>query len=264
MTGIIARSVGSHSTLSGGTRTSAKTVRPWQVRLEVPANRADCMLCTRPQLDEHYPADGWKTFGNSNTPWQYHRLLTPTDCWPIDKLWLLGGPGTLATALELAINDVIRSRGHLFPIWIFTHIGYGAGQNFAHHHWHICEPAPKPKRLELDGCVDLWGNPSFETVLGGVRAGQAFILPKALYKQELVPELAVESSKLIEKFNDKFNRPDYCLLLAIHNEVEWWVRYTPILNNWGGSEFAALDLNTPFVLPWPHEATAAHLLGEKP
>jgi hypothetical protein len=73
--------------------------------------------------------------------------------------------------------------------------------------------------------------------------------------------VAREASRVVDVFNRKFEWPDYCLFLGIHTPREWFVRYTPILNNWGGADFAALDFGTPFVLPWPHRATAAHLLS---
>ncbi|HUX35795.1 MAG TPA: hypothetical protein VMV71_02045 [Candidatus Paceibacterota bacterium] len=266
MTGIIQAAPGGLSTLSGGTRTAVKTERPWQVRLKVSETHASCPLCSRQQLDEHFPADGWKTFRNSNTPWPYHRLLIPTNCWPIDKLWSLGGKETvLAGMLQLAIDDVLRTRQQqLYPIWIYTHIGYGAGQNFAHHHWHITSPADKPKPLIIpDDAVKLWDNKRLNTYLCGVRAGQALIVQKKRmrFSDYLANNLAEESSRLVEIFNKKFCKPDYCLFFAFHSEMEWYARYTPILNNWGGSEFAALDVGTPFVLPWPHEATRDFLLG---
>lgn len=250
--------------MSGGTRTTVKTTRPWQVRMTLPANQSDCPLCSREQIDEYIPEPGWwKTFENSNTPWPYHRLLIPAYCWPIDKLWSLGGKETLETMLRLAIDDVVRTRGHLFPIWIYTHIGYGAGQNLPHLHWHICEPPTKPKNLDCEGLLTpLWSSDAFSVHLGGTRAGQAFIFPKVSYiPQSDLSKFATESWKLVEMFNNKFNQPDYCLFIALHSETEWWARYTPILNNWGGSEFAALDLGTPFVLPWPHEATRDFLLA---
>jgi len=264
--GIISPSVGSHSTLSGGTRTSVKTARPWQVPMYTPANRSDCPLCSREQIDEYYPTAGWKTFQNSNTPWPYHRLLTPTECWPIGKLWSLGGERTvLVGMLQLAIDEVLRTRQkQLYPIWIFTHVGYGAGQNFPHHHWHITSPADKPKPLIVpDSAVKLWDdNKRFGTYMCGVRAGQALIVPKKRlrFSDYVASKLAEESSRLVEIFNKKFDNPDYCLFFGLHGPEEWFVRYTPILNNWGGSEFMALDTDTPFVLPWPHEATRDFLL----
>lgn len=45
---------------------------------------------------------------------------------------------------------------------------------------------------------------------------------------------------------------------------EWFAKYIPILNQWGGSEYMALDHGTPFCLPWTHEATRDLLLAEDP
>lgn len=42
-------------------------------------------------------------------------------------------------------------------------------------------------------------------------------------------------------------------------EADWHVRYTPILNPWGMTEYAAIDYGTPFVLPWSHAKTVEFL-----
>lgn len=284
MTGQTMPSVGGHQTLSGGTRTKVKTVRPWQVRMPCPETeemRADCPFCSREQQDKHMIARGWKTFQNSNTPFPYHRLLVPDVCWPEKKLWSLGGnmilenrTYLLGLMLRMAISEVKRTRGELWPIWIYIHVGYGAGQNFPHPHWHLCgaptEPKPLFEKGKLpEGSEILFVGSQFTSVLCGVRAGQVAIvpLPKAkldtwkLVDSFVVEELANEAMRVIELFNEKFDRPDYCLFLALNSPTDWHVRYTPILNNWGGSEFAALDYGTPFVEPWRHKDTLEHLLG---
>ena len=94
------------------------------------------------------------------------------------------------------------------------------------------------------------------------RAGQVWIFPKEPVKmEEVLAELANTAWKVISTFNKKCGNPDYCLFLGIHESSRWFARYTPILNNWGGTEFAAFDCGTSFVLPWSHQATKAFLLS---
>ena len=266
MAGEMKRTIGGHLTLSGGTRTIVKTVRPWQPKLVFPATKEDCPFCSKSQEDEFTPGMGWKTFKNSNTPWPYHRLLIPTTCWEEEGLRSLGGRATLDVALRLAFNEVLRTRpANWAPIWIYTHIGYGAGQNFPHHHWHINEPVTTPRPLNVEGEEELWQTDDFRVVVCGVRAGQTLIIPKKrrIFSSEVISQLSREAWRVVHLFNEKFDSPDYCLFLGINDAVdEWYIRYTPVLNNWGGSEIAALDHGTPFVLPWPHAATVAYLKGE--
>ena len=278
MTGIVTRSTGGHFTLSGGTRGTVKPgPRPWQVALpERPGKNADCALCSQPQLDEHKVAEGWKTFRNLNTPFPFHRLLIPAECWNTSRLRTLGGPDILEKMFRLALGEIGRTRTETWPTWIYTHIGYGAGQNFPHLHWHLCgAPTPPAPIFGSEGVLNaltpLWESERLITAVGGVFAGQTIIrpypLPKyldttVLYEDGFFHDLAVAANRVVGVFNRKFNWPDYCLLLAINGPREWHVRYTPRLNNWGGSEFAALDYGTPFVLPWPHEATGEYLLKE--
>ncbi|MCR4328861.1 MAG: hypothetical protein NUV53_05155 [Patescibacteria group bacterium] len=160
---------------------------------------------------------------------------------------------------------MICGRTDPFPTWIFTHVGYGAGQNFPHHHWHVLQPGTEPKELRIgNDMIDLWESEAFVTVLTGVRAGEALIYPRPDYtKRDAFPErLAEDALRLILKFNQKFNNPDYCFLVAFNDPGEWFARYIPILNQWGGSEWMALDHRTPFTLPWPHEATRDFLLAD--
>ncbi|MBU6500581.1 MAG: hypothetical protein KGJ89_03955 [Patescibacteria group bacterium] len=279
------------STLSGGTRDKVKNItradRPWQVSMKYP-EPGKCGLCNKDDETKYIPGPGWKSFQNAFTPFPYHRILIPDVCWDEEKLRSLGGKETLRTALRYARNEILRTRGNMLPMWIFTHIGYGAGQNFPHHHWHICEAPTQPKNIFTRLWHDLVGDviiltkeakcilntsENFIISLYGRRAGQVVIFSKRrlshyfpivkasdlLEDKSLRTELLDETCAVVELFNRKFNYPDYCLFFGINRESEWYVRYTPILNNWGGSEFAALDFDTPFVLPWPHEKTLEFL-----
>ncbi|MCR4328862.1 MAG: hypothetical protein NUV53_05160 [Patescibacteria group bacterium] len=92
--GVVQTTIGGHLTLCGGTRTAVKTVRPWQVPMncpQYPHKREDCPLCTQPQIDEHSLSRRWKGFQNNNSPFSFHRLITPDECWDAITLWSLGG-----------------------------------------------------------------------------------------------------------------------------------------------------------------------------
>lgn len=279
MAGEIESSVRDLITLSGGTRTTVKIDRPWQPKLMFPKSSAECLFCSCKQEDEYVPGKGFKTFKNSYTPFPYHRLLIPLVCWEEQKLRSLGGLETLSLALKYALAEVARTRENLWPTWIYTHIGYGAGQNLTHQHWHLCGAPTEPQPLVVsDYCcnsneITLLHGQYITTILHGVRAGQVLIVPHddgeggIITTENFATNPCVQEDVfwtvhwVIEKFNEKFNYPDYCLFLALNSETDWHFRYTPILNNWGGSEFAALDYGTPFVLPWPHSKTVEYLVS---
>lgn len=284
MAGEIRNSVNGLQTLCGGTRTTVKVDRPWQPKMVFPTPNP-CPFCTKKQEDEYtyHPEDYFhcKTFQNSNTPFPYHRLLIPAVCWDEWTLRNLGGEDILKMMLSCALQEVKRTKEKFYPVWIFTHIGSGAGQNLTHNHWHLLAPPTDPKiflkydalGLIVSGEDILWRSWRLTVAVSGVRAGQTFIGPTrpkvngirtlsardVLENPSLFSELMEETYKLVMLFNDKFLNPDYCLLLALNSEDDWHIRYTPILNNWGGSEFAALDYGTPFVLPWPHSETVKFL-----
>lgn len=282
MTGELSVSLQGLLTLSGGTRQEMKTSRPWQPKLQIPNDTGNCTLCKKDDESKYIPGPGWKIFQNAFTQFAYHRLLIPDSCWPEEKLRSLGGGGTMFTALNYALAEVKRTKPKPFPSWIFTHVGYGAGQNIPHNHWHILEPGTTPnsffggllRDLKKEQVLRESGN--LTTAIHGTRAGQTLIFPTHLHaprdKMEtairasslwedplILAEVRNESHAVVELFNKKFFNPDYCLCLALNSETDWYVRYTPILNNWGATEFAALDNGTPFALPWPHEKTVEFL-----
>lgn len=182
MAGQLRASVRGLQTLSGGTRTSVKIDRPWQPKLKFPETSAQCPFCSRSQTDEFTPEVGWKTFQNSNTPFPYHRLLVPTSCWDEATLRSLGNAAVLERCWRIALAEIQRTRSSLFPIWIYAHIGYGAGQNLTHLHFHLCEAPTTPKPVVddefgvLPGGVPLRESERMETYLAGVRAGHAFVV----------------------------------------------------------------------------------------
>ncbi|MFH1246381.1 MAG: hypothetical protein V1489_01210 [Candidatus Liptonbacteria bacterium] len=274
MAGIVKESFAGLQTLSGGTRTAVKTVRPWQAPLVYPDAEHPCPFCTRQQTDEHFVRRAgmeWKTFANNATPFPYHRLLVPDRCWPESLLRRLGGALTLKVMIQLALDELVRTRPQIFPTWIYTHIGYGSGQNFPHLHWHLCGAPGTVPPARTNGfppdAATLFDSKYASSAACGVRAGQVLILPKeegVLWNDTAArADLIEHAHRVVKVFNRRFNKPDYCLFFALNDAEDWHCRYTPILNNWGGSEFAALEYETPFVLPWPHEATVEYLLKEE-
>lgn len=266
-------SVNNLQTISGGTKTSVKVGRPWQPKLVFPTPENPCSFCNRKSRDEHILFEGdrfFRSFQNSNTLFTYHRLLIPTKCWVEEKvLRSLGGSADyLSTFLRMAVIDVVRQRRYLHSTWIYTHIGYGAGQSLTHNHWHMCGVPEKLKKMQMGDHSILFNNEDFLTMVCGVKAGQVLIgnkkgwtLSDLLNNKSIIDKVAEAAYRVVDLFNQKFNYPDYCLFFGFNEEKYWFVRYTPILNNWGGSEFAALDMGTPFVLPWPHEETVKFLLS---
>ncbi len=274
MGGIITRSVRGCVTLSGGTRNVVKAHRPWQPKLVFPSESNPCPFCTRAQNDEYVPEAGWKTFQNFYTPFPYHRLLIPSNCWDETKLRNLGGEQLLLAALRVAIAELRRTREHICPTWVYAHVGYGAGQNLTHLHWHLCGAPTAPQAAFADDAESVLLNSSahFNITLCGVRAGQTIVRPNdeeniclvdVLGNDELFREFVFQAYWVVDIFNRRLHYPDYCLFLALNGEPDIHFRYTPILNNWGGSEFAAVDYGTPFVMPWPHSATKEYLLQQE-
>lgn len=262
--------VGRHLVLSGGTRTAVKVQRPWQPKLVFP-QPGQCRFCLgQPEAGEYSPAEGWRILPAAYTPHAFHRLLLPTSCWVEDRLRSLGREEALATVLRLALADIEQQRPQLFPTWVLAHVGYGAGQNVVHLHWHLVELGSEPEHLSLDerSFFELINSKQFRVGAHGVRAGQMLIVPqpdvrfsaKTFFQDEVLrQELAQRMAWLVWLFNEKFHFPDYSIILALLGQEDWYVRYTPILNQWGGGEVAAIDAGTPFVLAWPHEETVKFL-----
>lgn len=263
---------GPHGILSGGTKKEVKTSRPWQSKI---AFSEHCPFCTVKQEEVvRIPGDGWRIVVNTGTPLAYSRLLVPIECWDEPRIRMLGGPEAIEEALRYGLEEGARRDYPNAPLWIGVHAGHGAGQNLAHLHWHIVEPPTEPRILPVSYgdalrrgevlCENEW----FMVVMCGVRAGQLAILPQRgmtrrapdlLTHTGVRAALAEETSRVIALYNRKFHSPDFAVLLAQHAPDNWHVRYTPILNQWGIAEFAALDYGTPFHLPWPHAETVAFL-----
>ena len=231
MAGEICTSVQGLQTLCGGTRTSVKVDRPWQPKMVFPTPNP-CPFCTKQQEDEYkYFQDDYcfnfKAFQNSNTPFPYHRLLIPTECWDEKTLRDLGGKSVLKIVLRCALEEIKRTRKGLFPTWIYTHVGYGAGQNLTHNHWHLCGAPTEPNWLmsteEAPDNIVLDTNDDFLTIVCGVKAGQVLIgnkkewtISSLLTNHQRLSKLIYQVYFVVNLFNKKFNYPDYCLFFAFN------------------------------------------------
>ena len=281
---------GEIATLSDGTRSTVGIDRPWQKALnqEVDIVVVTCPFCTEEQpgadrtlvvkVFNRGKAGKWKIRKNRMTPFPFHHLILPLECYDNETLWTLGGERKIAGALHTA-RSAMRGYGgsNIEDAFFFVHIGYSAGPRWKHENWHLIEPPRKPTLMESD-LIELaerenlvvFRNLGFTVVAGGCRAGQCYIIPRR-GEMEMFPDrqantLATTIHRLVTLFNQKFTsaqglKPDFQVFVRFMNRRLVYAKYTPILNMWGGSEYAAIDEMTPFVLPWPHEATVRHLLS---
>ena len=132
---------GGMASVAGGTRTEVKLDRPWQQELKV--DKATCPFCTKPQaeLKRFEEGGGWRLIDNAFTPYRrdggIHKMLIPASCWAAEKLRHLGGYDSILCALRLIQGEL---NGHWQkPILVNAHVGYLAGQNVMHLHWHIVQ-----------------------------------------------------------------------------------------------------------------------------
>lgn len=285
---------GKITALAGGTRNAVNLDRPWQKEMVI--NRDACPFCAeeRPGADrslvvsihDHGDAGEWKVRRNRMTPFPYHRLILPLCCYDKDVLWQLGSERNIAGALYTAKSVMCGNAapGEETPgehVFFYVHVGYSAGQRWGHEHWHFTEPPRTPTMtrrdlFELVGRKHLvvFENDGFTVVAGGCRAGQCYIIPDGWKDSEqfwegradVLDTLALILHRLIALFNAKFKSaqglpPDFEIFVRFTSGLLVYAKYIPILNMWGGSEYAAIDELTPFVLPWPHETTVKHLLS---
>ncbi len=270
------------STLSGGTRTAVKLGRPWQRNIAIIAEN-ECPFETKPQtvLDEMETAEGnWRVLDNIATPYQWHRLLIPEKCWKEPQLRTLGGSRQIANALTLA-GRTMKKEGVTNRACLGIHVGWHAGQNVSHPHYHLVKPYELNNGRDFNlpnGCAEateIIRTGNFAIFCGGYMTGQCQIIPTnnerdAFYEQGMEEhmELATALARLLQMFNKAFAStegmpPDFRLGLQIENGFFMRGTYTPILNQLGfDADIAAIE-RTPYVLAWTHESTAAHLRSKQ-
>lgn len=270
---------GRRQSVAGGTRTEIKLDRPWQV--EIQPNPETCPFCTHQQKDLKIfdEGGGWRLIENAFTPYRVnggiHNMLIPSRCWPIEELRELGGEAKLTIAFELLQKAVEEHPDR--ALWINFHVGYQAGQNVPHLHYHIVQYS-LDKQPGDHLSADLALKYSYAGVyqhlvfqadnrtifgVGGVRAGQCFIIPKD--DNVTLPELAWPFWRFVNICNQKYKSkqglgPDYNTSIVMKGGRVLHGLYTPILNNYGSAEALAFyDSEAPISMPWTHEKTVEYL-----
>jgi diadenosine tetraphosphate (Ap4A) HIT family hydrolase len=257
---------------SGGTRLCVNIDRPWQTEIQV--NPATCPFESN-DVDAEVELEagaGWRVLRNRYTPFSWHKLIIPAECWPAEKLRLLGGPDCIAAALAITRAMISDSDEE---IWLGVHIGPSAGQNICHLHYHLLRPMQTihkgdPDADVIDYCRSssriIFEDPNCVVVAGGCRAGQCFFIPRP-GESDNPPDIASTICRTIELYNRKFKSkqgllPDYALGLTFRKGIFRYGAYVPALNNWGFTEFLGLIETRPLILPWPHEETVRYLSVE--
>ena len=252
----------------GGTRVKIRI--PESCRTKLPRN-TDCPFCTKEQAEiflEGAPK-GWKLLPNPYTPHKLHRLIIPDRCWETGKLQSLGGLDEICKALKIAF---LASRKDNAEMAVFIHVGYSAGQNLGHAHWHLMEVRVKKPfaliKLSRNLLIDEKSK-NLETFAMGAHAGECLIIPKNnnLNFGEIIEEIAAGIEWIVDRGNNKFRNPknkqppEFLVAVRISaNNCLRYADYCPILSSWGATEivFAPLE-GGPITLPWPHETTARFL-----
>ena len=258
-------------TVTGGTRTSVKLDRPWQVDMEV--NPETCPFCTKPQeiIEDH---GDWIVLPNAFTPYPTHRLVIPRVCLPKSGLRMLGGSEGITTAL--GIGEATISKIGKPQMFHSVHCGYLAGQRLPHLHYHVLDnefsgfkshdASDEVLRLADEIETRVFARAGITVVAGGHRAGQCYIIPTGdfIYSTDVGGALF----RLIQMFAERFMSkqrlpPDFAFSGRFRDGRFAYGKFTPVLNNWGATEHNALEGEQPFTLPWPHEETVRHLLARK-
>jgi diadenosine tetraphosphate (Ap4A) HIT family hydrolase len=266
----------------GGTRQAIRTDRIWQMVPEWKPEK--CPFCTREQIvvSEIVEDGGWKILSNRFTPYPFHALIIPKECWPMDKLYALGGQEKIFAALRITERIVEEEDRQL---WLGTHVGLSAGQNVAthHSHWHalhplspateeICEAVPAlnepPPVPYYKTELTLFRERGVRYVVGGIRAGMCFIVPEnnelLALDTDKIDGMATGIYRIITASADAFRSqqwlpPDYMLGFCFAQHKFVFGFYCPILNPWGFTEIFGIMLGTPLTKPWSDETTFEHL-----
>jgi hypothetical protein len=258
---IIEQVPGGLSTLSGGTRGSIRLDRPWQADIVVTSS--SCPFDAEPSV-EPCAAPGWKVLQNPYTPFNFHRLIVPSECWPVGRVRMLGGLTQITAALTTAASLVPERENR----WLGVNIGPSAGQNQPHLHYHLVDFASC--HLESDELKDfgrLKDRTIFEAddvrgIVAGFRAAQVFFIPSA--GQVGIEAFAAALEYVTSLYSVAFRSvqglpPDYVFAAHLFGRSIRYATYIPILNQWGFTEYLGLIEKTPVVLPWPHLESVRHL-----
>lgn len=260
---------GEIKSVAGGTRTEVKLSRPWQKEIVVDPDT--CPFCTTDRdyyLHYFKEQGGWYLRENRFTPFPFHRLVVASSCWSPQQLRTLGGLEKIEAALEKSFNEVRHNPGSTVRIDVF--VGSLAGQNLAHLHYHTAQYFPDEQQnvrsrllafYALRPDLVLAEDGIFLVGVGGIRAGQCFILPKS---RPTIGKLARIIDHIVTLYNEGFLSsqglaPDFGISLNFRDTIFQYGLYVPTLNQLGSGEYLALHEGACVALPWPHEATVKHL-----
>jgi hypothetical protein len=189
----------------------------------------------------------------------------------------LGGAKKMEEAFLIADRIIKAEKRN--GMWVTANIGYLAGQNVCHVHYHIFEPNEIPQVQDLglalktvadnDLSVSVGQTECCSVFAGGVRAGQLLILPKMRSRSGGQPwqtAMAEVFSDIISLGEKKFRSkqgaaPHYTISMKFLHGRFNCASYIPILNHWGANEYFSLMQGTPLALAWPHHTTAEYLRG---
>lgn len=202
----------------------------------------------------------------------------------------MGGAQGIGSALKVAAK-IGKDNKKYGKLWIGVHVGWHAGQNLYHPHYHVIEPL---SALDVKGNAEespgldvtetaVMKSETMAVHCAGCITGQCWISVDTQELRDYIEawgfmegscrhngthELAETLANLIALYNDRFKStqglpPDFNLWLEIENGYLLGGTYTPILNQIGFDGYAAIQRNTPFVLAWSHADTARHLLGKE-
>lgn len=254
----------------GGTRILVRRDRPWQTDIHIDPRACPFEKKDDSELATFATASGWRLLLNKYSPFPWHRLLVPGKCWSKRKIRSLGGQEEVECVLSLA-QRIIGSVSDEF--WLGVHVGATAGQNVGHLHYHLLKPLRRSNNVSNHAVEEycrsrrtsVFRRNSLQVVLGGVRAGQCFVVPVRANQSTISPaKFARVLCEVIELYNEKFRSiqglpPDYMLAFRFLGQNIRYASYVPILNNWGFTEYLGILERTPLILPWPPELTAIQL-----
>lgn len=249
--------------------------RPWQTEM---VGSPSCPFCSD-SAEEHElnvytdVITGWRLRKNKFPAGPIHYMIMPGCCWVPANLRTLGGLANIKIAFKMAYREIAKHSD--LSLQLVVHIGPAAGQNQGHLHWHLAQrdeviiPESFVNGLAAifrrNGNLVILDDEDVFVGIGGIRAGQCFIMPWTT--QTDFEKLAETVNWLVDLFNQKFvskegMTPDFSITLRFQNGFFYGV-FIPTLSHWGSTEYAAIHEGLPVLLPWPHELTTKHLFAKQ-
>lgn len=245
--------------------------RPWQTEMKISPT---CPFCSGSDEERELnvytdKATGWRLRRNKFPAGPVHFMIMPGTCWEPDRLRDLGKLPAIQRAFSMACKEIEKYPG--VSLQFVVHIGPSAGQNQAHLHWHLAQRdevliteayvAGLASIFDLNPKLVIQDDGGILVGVGGIRAGECFIIPRKLHVDELVLAEVIDwlACLFYRKFKSKEGMtPDFSITLRFQNGFFYGV-FIPTLSNWGSTEYLAIHEGMPVLLPWPHEVTAEHL-----